>query len=173
MPWWAAVGDTVSLARAKSISDSLVRAPTTSSRGRLFAAIHATVAPGYLALARHDTAAALQAFDAYREDHCLICEVEPLYKAKVLAARGREREAVAILDRFQLFAPTVWAEVAMLDRGRIAEHLGDKPRAIDSYLLVAEFWRHADPALQPVVRESEEALRRLGGDQPRHTAGAR
>ena len=49
--------------------------------------------------------------------------------------------------------------------GRIAESLGERPKAIDSYQFVVDVWRHADPKLAPYVREARTALERLAGER--------
>jgi hypothetical protein len=49
----------------------------------------------------------------------------------------------------------------MLERGRIAEQLGEREKAVKSYRFVADAWRRADPELQPYTAEAREALARL------------
>ena len=51
--------------------------------------------------------------------------------------------------------------LATLERGRVAERLGEREKAIESYRFVTEAWRRADPELQPYVGEAREALARL------------
>jgi hypothetical protein len=51
--------------------------------------------------------------------------------------------------------------LATLEHGRVAERLGEREKAIESYRLVTEAWRRADPELQPYVSEAREALGRL------------
>jgi hypothetical protein len=48
-----------------------------------------------------------------------------------------------------------------LERGRVAERLGEREKAIESYRFVTEAWRRPDPELQPYVSEAREALARL------------
>ena len=48
-----------------------------------------------------------------------------------------------------------------LERGRIAEALGERQKAIDSYQFVLDVWRQADPQLQPFVVEAWTALTRM------------
>jgi hypothetical protein len=48
-----------------------------------------------------------------------------------------------------------------LERGRIAERLGEQPKARDSYQFVVDVWRHADAELGPYVREARSGLERL------------
>ena len=58
----------------------------------------------------------------------------------------------------------------MLERGRVNERLGVNPKAIDSYLFVANAWRNADPVLRPYVDEARSALKRLTTDPGRLTS---
>ena len=55
----------------------------------------------------------------------------------------------------------------MLERGRVNERLGARPKAIDAYLYVANAWRHADPLLLPYVTEARRGLERLSSDPAR------
>ena len=56
-----------------------------------------------------------------------------------------------------------WTVVlATLERGRIAERLGQRDKAIQSYRFVADVWRNADPELQPYVGEARDGLKRVG-----------
>jgi len=54
--------------------------------------------------------------------------------------------------------------LATLERGRIAERMGERDKAIESYHFVAEVWRNADAELQPHVAEARESLKRLTGE---------
>ena len=54
-----------------------------------------------------------------------------------------------------------WFVLATLERGRVAERLGEREKAIESYRFVTEAWRRPDPELQPYVSEAREALARL------------
>ena len=56
----------------------------------------------------------------------------------------------------------------MLDRARIAESLGEREKAIDSYRFVVDVWRHADPELEPYVREARAGLGRLAAESGGH-----
>jgi hypothetical protein len=83
---------------------------------------------------------------------------------QLLSARQDDRRAAAQLDRW-LIDLTEPSEVFWtLERGRVAERLGDREKAIRSYQYVADVWRHADPELQPYVAEAKEGLRRLTGE---------
>ncbi len=52
-----------------------------------------------------------------------------------------------------------------LERGRIAEKLGDRERAVDAYAYVVAAWRNAEPEqLRTAVTEARTALGRLDAD---------
>jgi hypothetical protein len=87
---------------------------------------------------------------------------ERITLARLLAALGREREALDVLDRefpfpAFIFHRGTWA----LERARLAEKLGQGEKARYWYGFVARLWRHGDPELQPIVAEAREALTRL------------
>ena len=54
-----------------------------------------------------------------------------------------------------------WFVLATLERGRVAERLGEREKALESYRFVTEAWRRPDPELQPYVSEAREGLARL------------
>jgi serine/threonine-protein kinase len=142
--WWARRGDTTSLATAVERSES--------PRSDAMAA---------LAVAQGDTAGAIRHFEAWR----------PLYNddpqgmivyARLLAATGREREALTALERefftdWPLAARVLWR----LERARLAERLGESAQALDDYAFVAAVWRDADPELARYVAEARDGEGRL------------
>ena len=82
--------------------------------------------------------------------------------ARLLSARGDDRRAGALLERWRWGAGAgPWFVLATLERGRVAERLGEREKAIESYRFVTEAWRRPDPELQPYVSEAREALARL------------
>jgi hypothetical protein len=89
------------------------------------------------------------------------CFHAKLIEARLLTSRGQARQAGAVLDR------RIWSGggplfvIGVMERGRIAEGLGDRQKAIDSYQFVADVWRRADPQLQPLVVEARNALTRM------------
>jgi hypothetical protein len=128
-------------------------------------------ASAYAALARGDSAGALAHLDAIPDTLCFVdfaseCFHLNLTRARLLAARGEDRRAGALLERWRWSAgsvsgPSPWFVLATLERGRVAERLGEREKAIESYRFVTEAWRRSDPELQPYVTESREALARL------------
>jgi hypothetical protein len=118
------------------------------------------------ALARHDTLDALRRFDALPDSLCPLCFQSRLPRAQLLATRGREREALALLEVH--FPPFLAVEAVLfkLEGARIHERLGQREQAIAKYRFVAAVWRNADPELQPYVDEAKVALRRLSAERP-------
>jgi hypothetical protein len=163
LPWWFAQRDTNSLARFASRVDSM--AQRDSARPVANAARHyaTDAARAYVTLLGGDSAAALRAFTALPDSVCglVSCPFQKLTEARLLQAAGEDRRAAELLDR--------WAgleRLAMLERARLAERLGDREKAVKSYQFVADVWRHADPELQPYVVEARKGLERLT-DEPR------
>jgi hypothetical protein len=72
-----------------------------------------------------------------------------------------------VLDRW------VWSggplfTLGVLEQGRLAESLGERQKAIDSYQFVVDVWRHADAELGPYVREAGAGLERLAAEGGAH-----
>jgi len=122
--------------------------------------------PGLAALARGDTAAAITALSLPDSACTGWCWEARLPLAFVLSARKRDREAAALLDQDIMVWPALRV-MWMLERGRVNERLGARPKAIDAYLYVANAWRNADPSLQPYVTEARRGLARLSTDPAR------
>jgi len=165
-PWWLARRDTLSLRRfAARVAKEDTRRPNPSFtvlRARLLGA----TATAYAALAHGDSAGALRYLEAIPDTLCLVgylnCFHLNLTLARLLAARGDDRRASALLQRWRWNAGASPSFVlATLELGRVAERLGEREKAIESYRFVTEVWRRADPELQPYVTEAREALARL------------
>ena len=168
LPWWFAQRDTTALERMIARTDRAA-SHTTSALERLLARYLRAAATGYVVLRRGDSVSALQDFDALPDTACVWvdCSLEKLTLARLLAARGDDRRAGEVLDRWLWIDPSPFFVVGRLERARIAEHLGDRDTAIHWYRFVANTWRHPDPELQPRVAEAQAGLRRLGGLSPR------
>ena len=93
------------------------------------------------------------------------CLYGKLTLARLLAARGDYRPAVELLERWCLRAnggpAALFRVISMLERGRIAEQLEEREKAVESYRFVADAWHSADPELQPLATEAREAIDRL------------
>ncbi len=128
----------------------------------------------YLALARGDSAEALRLFDARPDSACFgACWIDELVHSQLLAARGRDADAAARLERPPTgFVPGVFPVEVMraLERGRVNERLRNRERAIDGYAMVVRAWRNADPELQPYVTEARQALARLNAEGQKRTS---
>ena len=174
--WWADRRDTTTLRKVVERLERAQAGTTTgppgvgsagrTARGGSGAVLAADVASAraHLALARGDTAAALRALGTIADSVCQsnLCYQYRLTKAQLLTATGHDREAAAVLaHEFPL--PTPGRVLWMLERGRVAERLGEKAKAIDAYSFVALAWAQADAELRPAVSEARAGLRRLGG----------
>jgi tetratricopeptide (TPR) repeat protein len=165
LPWWLARGDTASLARFAARAAEETRRPNPPLvvlRARLLGA----TSTAYAALARGDSAGALSYLEAIPDTLCLVgnCFHLKLTLARLLAARGDDRRASVLLERWRWSggpSPGPSFVLATLERGRVAERLGEREKAIESYRFVTEAWRRADPELQPYVSEARQALARF------------
>jgi hypothetical protein len=54
--------------------------------------------------------------------------------------------------------------LGLLKQGRIVAGLGERRKARDSYQFVVDVWRHADPELEPYIREARAGLQRLAAE---------
>jgi tetratricopeptide (TPR) repeat protein len=167
LPWWLSRGDTAALARFGAQAARMARAPGTpivALRARLLGETSA----GFLDLARGDSTEAIRKLSAIPDTLCLAdnyaanCFHLNLTLARLLTARGEDRRARALLERWRWSnGGTPSFVLATLELGRIAERLGEREKAIESYRFVTEAWRRPDPELQPYVSEAREALARL------------
>ena len=137
-----------------------------SARGKIRGEYLHAAANAYLALARADSAEALRLFRAIPDTLCIEndCYFGKLTEARLLRASGQDRQAGAVLDRW------VWGggplfTLGFLERGRIAEGLGERQKARDAYQFVVDVWRHADPELALYTREARAGLERLAGER--------
>ncbi|HMA01562.1 MAG TPA: hypothetical protein VKP02_04285, partial [Gemmatimonadaceae bacterium] len=48
--------------------------------------------------------------------------------------------------------------------GELYEKAGDRKKAIDSYIKLADLWKNADPELQPIVKDAHARIARLSGE---------
>lgn len=168
LPWWAAIGDTVSLHRFIQWHKPTAR-PESHRIQQGLKRYWAAAAGGYLALARRDSAEALRRFTQLPESLCsgALCLSPLLTKAELLSAQGRDREAATVLHRDPSWTdspPQVMEAFWLLERGRVAERLNEREEALRSFRTVADVWLHADPELQSYVAESRAAIQRLSGE---------
>ena len=158
-PWWTLHRDTTSLRTAAVRAASMARMPGSSNAP--LGAYAAASAEAYLALARGDSVEALKRFLALPRGSCPACHLDRLTAAQLLVEQKRDREAWQLLQSelptFSLPSAILWT----LLRGRVAERIGERERAIRSYAWVSGMWRNADPELEPYVTEAREGLARL------------
>ena len=153
--YWSLGGDTARFRRAVQLA----------AAGKL-PAFPPALLPGWHALARGDTTAAIAALTIPDSACASWCWEARLPLAFLLSARKRDREAAAILDQDFLAWPSLKV-MWILERARVNERLGVRPKAIDAYLYVANAWRNADPVVQPYVEEARRGLARLNTDPAR------
>ena len=115
----------------------------------------------YAALAKNDTAAATKLFDAL-PDSIFSLPLDEIIRAR-LVARQDPRRALRFLDIRG--NPDLSVPVRLVERARIAERLGERGMAVESYARVADLWRNADaPQLRDARNEARTALQRLDSD---------
>jgi hypothetical protein len=161
LPWWLHRRDTAAITRFMLRAEQESKRPT-SPRGKLRSEYLHLASKAYLALARADSAGALRLFLAIPDTLCIAnqCFHGKLTEARLLQAQGQTPEAGRLLDIWVWGGGTL-SGIGFLERGRIAEKLGERQKARDSYQFVADLWRKADPQLQPYVREARAGLERL------------
>jgi serine/threonine-protein kinase len=171
--WWARRQDTLALLSLMRRGDSVARLGEGVVKV-VDARADASLARAALALARRDTAEALRQFVAFPDSLCgglsssLAPSLAPLHlmRFELLAATGHDREAALLFDQ-QVTAPlTIGSVMATLERGRIAERLGDRVTAVRMYRFVVSVWGTADPELLVPVEKARVALTRLT-EEPR------
>ena len=96
------------------------------------------------------------------------CLPDRIVTAQLLEAHSKRSEAADVLERSW---PMDWSDPAeglwRLERGRVAERLGQHDKAVQEYRYVVDLWRTADPELRPEVEEANAALKRLAGEPRR------
>jgi eukaryotic-like serine/threonine-protein kinase len=162
LPWWLARRDTASLARFARRAEQEARSQP-SAKGKLRSRYLHLAATAYLELARGDSAGALRLFQSIPDTLCIenACFYEKLIEARLLSSKGQAPRAGAVLDRWVWSGEGPLFVLGVLEQGRIAESLGEREKATQSYQFVTDAWRGADPELQPFVVEARTALTRM------------
>ncbi len=172
LPWWLSRRDTSALTRfaARARNTTPQRdAPWIEMRARLLGGM----AEAFYSLARGDSTEALRRMEAIpdtlcmADDYALNCFYLRLTQSRLLAAGGNLRRAADLLEYWRWISSRTGFVLATLERGRLAEQLGETEKAVESYRVVTAAWRRADPELQPFVTEAREGLAKLSGDRPR------
>ena len=165
MLWWTTQRDTASL---RQFGQVLARGQTAAPAFfRPVIRYTSAALEAYMALARGDTATALTRFSALPDSLCPFCWAPSLTRAQLLAARGRDREAAAVLNREPGNQGDPRSILWQLERGRVNERLGNRSEALTAYRRVATIWRHADPELKPYADEAQAAVERLAREPGR------
>jgi tetratricopeptide (TPR) repeat protein len=133
-------------------------------------------ARAHIALARGDTGTALQAYASLLSAAAPCapwCQVDKLVAARLLARRGRLDEAARILNAPPQIegatspGPRASDVLWYLERGHVAERLGDRDRALEAYRFVVAAWRRPDAELEPYTAEARAGLARLTAEPKR------
>lgn len=158
--WWADRRDTTAIRESAERAEQFA-ANQPMGNPRRYATFLALDARAYLALAKGDTSDALTRFLALPSMDCIdpYCIGHRLTAAQLLSARGRDVEALRILD----IIPNIYLPLTVrwrFERARVAEKMKRADAEAD-YRYVAELWRNADAPLQPIVKAALEGANRL------------
>src|SRR6185503_965759 len=157
----ASARDSVRLASMSAGIEQFARTDTVASRRPIFEYVIA-VLRAYTALAKGDTAAAIRNFDAV-PDSVISLPVDQFVHARLIAPSD-PRRAIALLER-RAASGTLLGVARDLERGRIAERIGEREKAVDSYSYVADVWQYAESQpLRDAAKEARDALGRLDPD---------
>jgi eukaryotic-like serine/threonine-protein kinase len=163
LPWWYADRDTAALKRFEiQVAAAARRYPSPVAKAYLRNL--AETGRAYLVLARGDSTEGLRMLAALPDSLCALsnCFFEKFTLAELAAARGQDREAAGIYDRWlRARSGSPLYVLGRLNRARVAERLGDRKRATDLYQYVVDVWRHADPELRSHVAAARDGLERL------------
>ncbi len=161
LPALAAAGDTAQLNLLSAGAERMVKTDT-SLRMRTVLGYFAASAHAYSVLARGDSNAATPLFDKL-SDSLVVLPIDQFVRAR-LVARTDPKRALLMLGRMSLQIDLLYV-ARELERGRLAERVGDRELAVDSYAYVAAAWRNSEsPQLRDAVKESTTALSRLDAD---------
>ena len=164
LPWWGERQDVASISRLVQLAEQALATgdpPTRQSANHVLGASRA-----YLALARHDTAQALRDFARLSDTLCLTCYADRLVYARLLSSRGDLGAAARVLQERLYSLLTPLEMLFLVERGAVAERLGDRRTAVEAYQRVMSTWARADPSLQPFVTRASRALERMGERVP-------
>jgi len=165
LTWWLTRGDSAALTRFVRRVNSLARSHSQPLTIQYLDWL-ADAGRAYQTLLRGDSTGALRGLEALPDSLCLFiyCRLHKLTHVRLLANTGRELEALRLLDKWVPPWGGALFTLGLLDRGRLAERLGERDLAVRSHRRVVDRWRRADPVLQPYVTEARRGLARLTGD---------
>jgi tRNA A-37 threonylcarbamoyl transferase component Bud32 len=160
IPVMALAGDTAGLIRLAQGVEAAAPAVTSPFQKALMSYFSSS-ARAYASLARGDTAAATREFDSL-PDSIVVIPVDRFVRAR-LVARQNPRRALTLLQSKSAYDIMVPARA--LQRARLAERLGERQLAVQSYARVADLWQNADAQqLRDARDEARAALQRLDAD---------
>jgi eukaryotic-like serine/threonine-protein kinase len=155
--WWAQERDTTALREMIRRG----RSPAPARPGDAESAAYvAAVGQAYLSLARGDSVEAVRRFGEVPHSACQTCAIPRLIYARLLSARGRTREAAAVLAERPTVLPSAVDVLWALERGRVAERNGDRRSARASYERVVDAWARGDADATSLIEEAREGLER-------------
>ena len=121
---------------------------------------------GHVALAAKDYATAESELRITEKIGCRVCDLPALGRAYDLG--GVPDSAIAVFERF---VTTIWPDRGDVDTaylpavhkrlGELYEAKGNREKALQHYRTFIELWKHADPVLQPRVRDAEQRVAAL------------
>jgi len=161
LPFLASIHDTATLIDATTRIEAAMRKDTTMARQAVINYVVSSM-HAYIALARSDTVTATKLFNAL-DDTIVNIPFDRLVQARLIGKTDPKR-AMAMLER-HIPSPDLLFAAREIERGRLAERMGDKDRAVDAYAFVAAVWRNADAQqLRDGAKEARDALQRLDSD---------
>ena len=162
IPWWAATGDTAALKRAAAALGAAGRV-SRSWRDLQLVTLGVREQAAYLALARHDSVAALHLLVAIPDSLCLVGDCLParVSQAQLLSDTGHRAEALRLLPPRNTTYDLALSVPIELLRARLLESLGKRADALDAYQWVTKVWRSPDPVLRPIVAQARAGIARL------------
>jgi len=159
MPWWEQQGDTASLIEFAHRSE-LKNKSATGAEARS-ASYNVRAAQAYLALARRDTVAALQAFATLSDTACLACYTDRYVEARLRAGRGDLATADTLLAGRPYTALSPMEIPIALAHAHVSERLGDRATAVREYSRVIAAWAGGDPIISGALTDARNGLARL------------
>jgi serine/threonine-protein kinase len=157
LAWWSARRDTLALQRFRSQSLRLLHSPPNED-ARLAAEYDTAAAYAHLFLSRGDTTRALARFVALPDTLCPDCYLDRLTRARLLAAVGRDREALRDLEEPLAAFLTPIEVLFAFERGKAAGRIGNAAESRRAYEFVVDCWQHGDPEIQARVAQARTAL---------------
>jgi hypothetical protein len=161
LSWWSDRRNAAAI--SAYYREALRRAASGSEQGdRSEAAYDVEAATAYRLLATGDSVQALRAFRRLPDTLCTACYLDRLVRARLLIRSGSYVEAYRDLSEPLDAFLTPMEIVFALERGRLAERLGERREAERAYRLVSEAWAHGDHAALSLVSEARSGLERVG-----------